>query len=281
MWASRRLLPRAGWLPAAFPAVYATAADGQNGFLTVGLLMGGFALCRRRPFAAGLVLGSLIIKPQLALMLPVAFVASRNWRVIAGASISATIALVGGALLFGFSATQAWLDQAPLIVMVIRNGLVSWSMLSSVYDAARGWGVSPEAAMAIHAVSAVGAAIVVWRTWSSKEADEQLKIAVLCAASALASPYLFFYDGVILIPAFLILATRVQRPILLLALWSLPLLQIGLIAFGISTINLNAGLAIALTAMLFAHWTATAGARETPGSSPILRVEQPSHVTLS
>ena len=39
LWAARRLIPRSGWLAAAFPAVYANATDGQNAFLTVGLFM--------------------------------------------------------------------------------------------------------------------------------------------------------------------------------------------------------------------------------------------------
>jgi hypothetical protein len=279
IWAARTLIPRAGWLPAAFPAVYANATDGQNAFLTGGILMSGLALAPGRPLLAGLVLGCLIIKPQLALLLPVAFVAARSWRVIGGAAISSTAILVGGALLFGLSTSEAWLHRLPLYATITRDGLVGWSKLSSVYAAARAWGVEPQAAMAIHAAAALAAAVAVWRVWRSTAAEDPMRVAILCAASALASPYLFFYDGVILVPAFLILATHVRRPVLLFVLWCLPLLQIVQIGVRDFGINLNAVLAVTLTMILFHQWKSSAAA--STGGSPALRIEQPWPVTLS
>jgi len=281
LWAARRLIPRSGWLAAAFPAVYANATDGQNAFLTVGLFMSGLALASRRSFAAGLVLGCLIVKPQLALLLPVAFIAARSWRVIAGAAISSTGILLAGALLLGPATTEAWLHQLPLYATITRDGLVGWSKLSSIYAATRAWDVEPEAAMAVHGIAALAAAVAVWRVWRSSDADDPMRVAVLCAASALASPYLFFYDGVILVPAFLILAVRVRQPALFFALWSLPLLQIAQIGIRDFGINLNAVLAVVLTSLLFALWKTAEGDPETQSRASLLSFEQPSGVTLS
>jgi hypothetical protein len=280
LWAARKLIPEARWLAAAFPAVYANANDGQNAFLTVGLLMSGLALAPRRPFVAGLILGCLIIKPQLALLLPVAFIAARSWRVIGGAAISSTGILLGGALLLGPATTQAWLHQLPLYAMITREGLVGWSKLSSVYAAARAWGIAPAAAMAIHAIGASAAAVAVWRVWRSTTAENPMRAAVLCAASALASPYLFFYDGVILVPAFLILAALVRRPAFFFALWCLPLLQIAQIGVLDLGMNLNAILAVVLTGALFALWKAVGGEPARGSDAALLRIEERSPVTL-
>src|SRR5690349_22642070 len=88
LFAARRLFPRSGWLAAAFPVAYANAAIGQNGFLTAGIFMAGVSLLSQAPLAAGLVLGCLVIKPQLAILLPLALIAGRRWRTFAGAAVS-------------------------------------------------------------------------------------------------------------------------------------------------------------------------------------------------
>ncbi|MEO8884224.1 MAG: glycosyltransferase family 87 protein, partial [Devosia sp.] len=54
----------------AFPALWINIMTGQNGALSLALFAAGFALLPRRPVLAGLVLGLLIIKPQLAVALP-------------------------------------------------------------------------------------------------------------------------------------------------------------------------------------------------------------------
>ena len=56
----------------AAPGVLATLTIGQNGLFTAALLGGGLALLDRRPLAAGALLGVLCVKPQLAVLVPVA-----------------------------------------------------------------------------------------------------------------------------------------------------------------------------------------------------------------
>jgi hypothetical protein len=68
--ALKGLVPRAGLLALAFPPVLIDCVIGQNGFLTAALFFGGVALLERRPFVAGLLIGCLVIKPQLALLVP-------------------------------------------------------------------------------------------------------------------------------------------------------------------------------------------------------------------
>ncbi len=103
---SNACFPDCGWLPAAFPPVFVAAVIGQNSFLMAALLIGGLVLMRTRPFIAGLVLGCLILKPQMALLLPVAVLAARQWRTMFGAALSSVGLLLLGVAIFGLAATQ-------------------------------------------------------------------------------------------------------------------------------------------------------------------------------
>lgn len=279
LYAARKLLPGSGWLPAAFPAVYANAAVGQNGFLTAGILMAGLSLLSRRPFAAGLVLGCLVIKPQLALLLPVALLAARSWRAVVGGALSAIAIMLAGLLIFGFAATAAWLSQLPLYAAITRDGLVGWSKLASIYAAARQFGADPAVALALNGAVAIAAAAAVWRIWRST-VDEGPKAAILCAAAGLASPYMLFYDAVCLVPAFLWLMRHNERPAVLLALWCLPLLQIVQIGTVDTGLNLNALAPLATTILVYRRWR-LGNSERADSSPPSLMNRQPSPITLS
>jgi hypothetical protein len=279
--AARRLFPRSGWLAAAFPAVFANAAIGQNAFVTAGIFMTGLALLESAPLAAGAVLGCLVIKPQLALLLPVAMIAGRQWRAIAGAAMSSTGILVLGLLVFGRAATAAWLHQLPLYAEIARDGLVGWSKLGSVYAAARMAGLPSGPAILLHTVVLIVAAAAVWRIWRS-DCGHGAKVAILSAATLLASPYVFFYDAVNLVPAFLWLARENVRPLVLFALWCLPLLTLAEIgALDGAGVNLNPVVPIALGVLVYGRWRAGNAVPERYEKGLSLTDQQPSPVTLS
>jgi Glycosyltransferase family 87 len=252
LFAARRLLPTSGWLAAAFPAVFANAAIGQNGFLTAGLFMIGLSVLSASPFAAGMVLGCLVIKPQLAMLLPVALVAGRQRRVVAGAALSSAGIMLFGLVAFGTATTLAWLHEVPLIVNVTSDGLMGWPKLASVYAAGSQEGLVPGVAIALHNIVALAAAAIVWRVWRSM-ADNGLKVATLAAGSMLMSPYVFYYDGLILVPAFFLLARDARSRGVLLALWCLSLFVLAQAAGTATFVNLNAVIPIGLLAVACHH----------------------------
>ena len=236
--AIRRMFPDSGLLAAAFPPVFVNAAIGQNAFLTAAIFVGGMLLVQRRPFAAGLLLGCLVIKPQLGLLLPLALLAARQWRAIAGAALSSVGLLLAGAAAFGMAATEAWLAQMPLYVSIGRDGLVGWHKMASVYAAMRQTGAGMELAFAVHLTVAAGAAAAVWLAWRSK-ADLLAKASVLASATMLASPYVFPYDAVLLVIAFFWLARSGAAALPLAILWFLPILTIAQIGWTSGPVNLQ------------------------------------------
>jgi hypothetical protein len=244
------MFPDCGLLPAAFLPVVVVAATGQNSFVMAALFIAGMTLLPTRPFVAGMVLGCLVLKPQLALLLPVAVIAARQWRAIAGAAISSFGLLLLGLVAFGTEATAAWLQQMPLFVSIARDGLVGWHKLASVYAAMRQAGLGADMAFTIHGLVAAFAAIAVWQVWRSN-AEARCKAAVLAAATLLVSPYLFLYDAIILVVPFLWLAKEGSRPALVATLWLLPIVTIAQ-TFGFNgPVNLNPVAPILLLAILW------------------------------
>jgi hypothetical protein len=74
---------RDAWLfVLAAPVTLICLTHGQNGFLTALLLGGGLMLLEQRPFAAGMIIGCLVYKPQFALVIPFVFLVTRDWRAI-------------------------------------------------------------------------------------------------------------------------------------------------------------------------------------------------------
>ena len=248
---ARRFAPQSGWLAVAFPPVFVVAAIGQIGFITAALFLGGLALLQReRKFAAGLVLGCLILKPQLALMLPVAMLAGREWRAIAGAMLSSTAVLLVGLISFGPAASWAWVHQMPLYMQIARDGLVGWHKLVSVYAAGRQAGLSEHVALALHCAAALVAASLVARIWRS-DARAMAKAGVLGAATMLASPYVYLYDALVLVPAFVWLVQRRAPVALVGSLWLMPIVIIAQTAQASGSDNIGPLLPMTLLAFCY------------------------------
>jgi len=182
--------------PLAHPAATVNAIIGQNGLLTCGIFLFGLSLVGAQPFVGGAILGMLVIKPQLAVLLPVAFLAERNWRAIVGGAASSGLLLALAWLVFGTGAYRGFLAITGDYAGYMSGSRWNWGELASLFAFLRFFGVPQAAALAIQGVAALGAAFVTWRAWAA--ADER-RIAVLAAATLLVPPYLFTYDSLLLI----------------------------------------------------------------------------------
>lgn len=191
--ASRRVIePRFGIAQAAAAANFIT---GQNGFLTSAIFIGGTKLLGARPFLAGAVLGLLCFKPQLAILLPVALLAGREWRAIAGGIASSAALLVLALLLFGAGSYRGFLALLPQFSQWL--GAERWPLgeLASTFAMLRSFGVPAQTAMAIHGAIAIAAAGQTARAWALRI---ETRVPILAAATLLITPYLLTYDALLL-----------------------------------------------------------------------------------
>jgi Glycosyltransferase family 87 len=194
-----RGLPKGAYWPAlAFPAGFFNAMLGQNGFVTGGLFVGSILLLATRPFVAGLLMGALVIKPHLALLIPLALIAGRQWRAFAGAAASSVGLVLLSLATFGWETTSAFVNQGQFSQSLLTGSHDVLAKVQSVFAAARLLDTSIPAAIGLQSVTGLIAAIAVWRAWRS-EADILFKGAVLAAATPLATPYVFEYDLITLI----------------------------------------------------------------------------------
>jgi hypothetical protein len=248
--AAKRLLPGSGWLVAAFPPVLVNAIIGQNGFVTATIVVAGALNMPKRPFIGGMLFGCLIVKPQLAPLLPIAFIVGREWKAFAGATFSSLGLLLLALLFFGADSYAAMPKLMPFYASIASEGLVGWHKMPSVYASLRLAGMTPEVAWTFHVLVALAATAMVCFVWF-QPLEMSAKAAVLVAASTLVSPYLFIYDTVMLIVPFLWLAARRRHVRLLALLWCIPLLSLGQSWWFNKTLNLMPLVPIALLLLMY------------------------------
>jgi hypothetical protein len=227
----------------ALPAAQANALIGQNGFLTSAIFACGTALLDTRPFLAGAILGVLVVKPQLALLLPVAVIAGRKWKAIPGALLSASALLLVALLAFGPGTYAAFYAYLPTQTHQVSTGVPLYK-LASVAAAMLFLGAPMALALAVQAVVALGAAVATWVAWSR---DLPTKVPILAAATLLAPPYLFGYDALLLLLPIGWLIRHERQPWTVAAIFFLCLLPLAAgspFYPGPNTIPLAAALAV-------------------------------------
>jgi alpha-1,2-mannosyltransferase len=238
------------WLPAAaaFPAVFINLGHGQNGFLTAALLGAALVALPRRPILAGILFGLLAYKPQFAVIIPVALLASGQWRTILAAG--ATVIALAAATYVAFGPDLWWSFVASTETsrkLLLEQGDVGFEKLQSVFAAVRMWGGGVTLGYIVQGAASVVAVCSVAWIWRSST-DRDLKAALLLVATLLASPHVLDYDLMILAPAiaFMVAAGaargfRDDEITLLAAAWMVPLLARGIagstgIPLGLTTV---------------------------------------------
>lgn len=207
----------------AHPQALANSLIGQNGFLTTAIFMAGSRALERRPLLGGGILGLLAIKPQLAVLLPLALIAGREWRAIAGAALSSIALLLVALLTLGWESYQGFLNILPFYAGAMAENRWPWNEFASVFAFARHLGVPHEPALIFHGMVAIAAAALVWRAWDRR--SEQ-RVPVLAAAILLIPPYILTYDALLLMVPMGWLISREQRPLVVAAAWLLTLLPV-------------------------------------------------------
>ena len=213
------------------PAASINVLDGQNGFLSAAILIAGLRLLDTRPLAAGAVLGLMTIKPQFAILAPVALLACREWRALLAAMASAAILIIASALVFGWDAWSIWLRQTAINVVWPDAKWIEYGRMwgDSVWTCATVLGLPSLPATLLQAAFSLGAAVAVGLAFRYRLPH---RTPILLAATLLAAPHWSPYDAILLVAAGLCWLSRepiakTQRwPwILMLAFWLIPLVS--------------------------------------------------------
>ena len=177
----------------AFPAFLVNAGHGQNGFLSAALIGAGALRLERRPIVAGLLFGALVYKPQLALMIPIALIASRRWTTFAAAALSAAALCAASCLIWGDSVWRGFFDASPLARAALEHNLVGNEKMQSVFAAVRLLHGPLALAYVAQGLTALAAAAALF--WvQRRDFRGPSEAPALVAATLLASPFLLDYD---------------------------------------------------------------------------------------
>ncbi len=179
------------------PVVLICLGHGHNGFLSAALLGGGLMLLERRPYAAGLLIGCLVYKPQFALLLPLILAAGGHWRAFAAAALSTAMLCLTTLAIWGWPVWAAFRASLPLTrAVVIEQGSTGWEKIASAFSFVRMWGGPLPLAYAVQAaMTGIVLASVLWLT---RRAAPRVRNAGVLAAALLSTPYVLDYDFVML-----------------------------------------------------------------------------------
>ncbi len=230
---ARRILPNGGAAGAlailAFPDAYLSASHAQNGFVTGALLIAAVLTLRRSQMLSGALFGLLVIKPHLALLVPFWLAAGRKWTAIAAAAASAALLCIASLLVFGIDTWRAYPQSfAVSQTLMAQTGGEFFLRMCTPYALLHVLFGATAAMIGQGLITLITGALacLYWRRAPSDEAAG----AMLLAATALASPYLFSYDLPFLaMPVFFLVGMgrdagwRPWEKMALVAVWAAPL----------------------------------------------------------
>ncbi|MFT4074083.1 MAG: glycosyltransferase family 87 protein [Asticcacaulis sp.] len=178
----------------AFPAVWINIGCGQNAALTLAILAAGFGLMDRRPVMAGLILGLMVIKPQLAILLPVVLGASQRWKTFVATGFSALALCAVAYVAIGNEGYAAFFANTTYAREVLNRGLVDPALMQSFYAALRVLGTPMRLAYAAQALLSLGVIGVAGVIAFRYRPDGLALGALAVSATAIATPFLLDYD---------------------------------------------------------------------------------------
>jgi hypothetical protein len=228
----------------AFPGFFSLITFGQNSALALAAFTGAyFSLRARRDVLAGLCLGLMAYKPQLALVPACAFVATLVWSrkaiatpaddtvekdgtALLGTALSGNTRLSAIKVIFGgvlcitaqFAAAWAWYGAGPLMryahvlahvgsaAKILEPRPYLMHSLRAFWNLLLPW---PDAALTLYILTAIGILIFAIACWR-RPAPLEHRFAIMLLATVLVAPHLTVYDLVILAPALLWIADWLQ-----------------------------------------------------------------------
>jgi hypothetical protein len=229
------------------PATAFEIGAGQLSFLIAAAVLTGMLLLDTRPFLAGAAFSLLCLKPQFVPLIPVALLAGRHFRAIAGGLAGGIFLVLLSAAIIGIPAWIDWIKLAtgtnPVLGKLIDVVRV---YDQSIHTDLRMLGLGESAAGTGQILATSLAAICIWLAFARPFSLRQRTVVLLCALVA-GAPHVGDYDHILLAIAVLLilldtrpaatgeralaasvwLATMFNPPALIAAIGSPPLVALS------------------------------------------------------
>ena len=208
------------------PFTTSCIASGQTGFLTAALLIAGLRLAGRRPILGGILIGLLAYKPQMAMLVPIAFAAAGYWRAFAVACMTVAVLAAIATAAYGAGIWSDWVAMLPGYFKTFDLDSGRMSFKPTVMANLQMAGVALPVARAIQGLVAAAVAILVWRCFRRNAG--RLSTAALLVGTTLATPHAVIYDLPIIAAA---MALLIQERIVVDPIFSLGDIVILILGF--------------------------------------------------
>jgi alpha-1,2-mannosyltransferase len=211
-WWTKEMGPH--WLAIVTPAALMNIWAGHWGFFHGALFLMGWQRLERQPRLAGAFFGAMLIKPHLALLVPIVLLVRRSWTAFVAAALT-TAGLIGGSLLvYGW---ESWYDyflnmiSPQLSVIGIDNAFFAFMSTSTTTSVLRATG-NEHLALWVQLIvsSAALATMIVAARRNVRITDLALLTATL---TFLVLPYGFDYDLTAVMIGSLSIVSRSQLPL--------------------------------------------------------------------
>ena len=217
-----------------FPTAFGLMVGQPAALVAAAVALTWWLASRRHDVAAGLVLSVIVIKPQLALLVPVCLlVAGRTrlfvaWAVAVGVMAAITLVMLGG------EGVQRYRDVLALAAQ--------WD-ITRRYAVAGPLGLGPQT----YAVQAVVLAVAAAGAWRQRGADLGYPIATGLVASLLFTPYVGFQDFAMLVLAgWLVVRAGATAPQVVILVLGYAMLELALLVMAVPILLAEAALLAAL-----------------------------------
>ena len=210
------------------PPVAFVLATGNASLLWTGILLLGLTqLFRQNALGAGVMIALLTLKPQLGIMIPVALIAAGYWRTVIWASVATAVIVAITLAAFGIEYWSAFFESMLTASETAASHLESSKTMITWYAFFRHLGSGHDTALAIQLLWLIAAMGVVVYLWRLGPGCNDLKIAGLCLAILVSTPYAYQYELVLGVIAALFLlragsANTIAGRLWMGLLWMLP-----------------------------------------------------------
>jgi glycosyl transferase family 87 len=192
---------------ASFPAAMTFAYGQWDAMLALAAAGAFIAVARDRQLLAGLLISVLLLKPQLAWLVPIPVALAGSWRVLWGILVGGAAWLLSSIAILGWPHTLLWLHQiSPNIVartgISLPHVLVSFGATSSLVVAASA------------ALGGLATLALILRRRQLKELRSEQVLSLGLFLSLLTAPHLLPYDLIVLAPLLVVWARTQELPAL-------------------------------------------------------------------
>jgi len=181
------------WLALILPASLMNIWAAHYGFLFGALWLAAWRLLDSRPRIAGLLIGLMIVKPHLALLMPLVLARRGDWTAFLTAALTASGLVLASGLAFGWTYWNSYVGGTLFTqaAMVGDTGQFFLRMMPTVAPSLLLAGLPTWAAWTAQAAAALAAVAALWRFMPRTPAAAGLATA---CATFLVLPYAFVYD---------------------------------------------------------------------------------------